>query len=103
MRCRGAWRSCTGFVLVALAAGCGHAREESEAFEREVVVHVRAAALVARFFADQVSAPGSWRAANELVMSAPFAAVVESLGPCVGDRVRAGEAIGLLVTWESHT
>lgn len=96
---RGAWAS---VLAAALVAGCGAGREASEAPDREVAVHVRAAALVERSFADQVSAPGSWRAANEVVISAPFAAVVESLGPRVGDAVRAGQAIGLLVTRESR-
>src|SRR5262249_59795145 len=39
---------------------------------------------------------------GDVSLPAPFAAVVESLGPRPGDRVAAGDTLGLLVTRESR-
>ncbi|HEY3215471.1 MAG TPA: HlyD family efflux transporter periplasmic adaptor subunit [Candidatus Eisenbacteria bacterium] len=63
---------------------------------------MRTRPLELRRFDDVVVAQGQWRSSGDLPVAAPFAAVVESLGPRVGDRVRSGERIGWLVTRESR-
>ncbi len=78
------------------AGGEGGADEAADA-----TVDVRVAAVASRSFASSVTAPGQWRSSGELVVSAPFAGVVEELGPHVGDRVNAGEPLGTMVTRES--
>ena len=85
------------FVL----AGCGSHAETSDP-QTEPVVTVRVRPLELRDFQDVVIAGGQWRSAGDLPVAAPFAAVVESLRPRVGDTVRAGERIGWLVTRESR-
>jgi hypothetical protein len=101
----GAFRTRGGLALLALAlaAGCGP-REDAPGASAEpaAIVHVRVAAVEERIIPSQVTAPGQWRAVNELAVSAPFAAVVESLRPHAGDRVTAGQAIGSLITRESR-
>ena len=89
-------------ALAVIAAGCGHPAGESTEAEPDAAVHVRAGVLVERSFADLVTAPGRWRATNEIVVQAPFAAVVESLRPRVGDSVANGETLGVLLTRESR-
>jgi multidrug efflux pump subunit AcrA (membrane-fusion protein) len=49
-----------------------------------------------------VVAPGQWKAAAEVVVTTPFPAVLEALGPKVGDRVVKGTVIGSLSTRESR-
>jgi hypothetical protein len=88
-------------IIVASAAGCGRSSDDAPAPPR-TAVHVRVARLTERSFADIVTATGQWRAANEIVVSTPFAATVESLEPRVGDRVTQGETVGVLVTRESR-
>jgi len=93
----------TILLLLALApaAGCsryGTADEHVVA----VVVPVRTAAVEERTFADGIEAPGQWRSSGDVSLPAPFAAVVESLEPRLGDRVAAGDTLGMLVTRESR-
>jgi multidrug efflux pump subunit AcrA (membrane-fusion protein) len=88
-------------VLSALAAGCGRHAEEDAATAGPVVA-VRAGTVEVRRFDDAIDAPGQWRSAGEVIVSAPFAGVVDSLGPRPGDVVRAGQALGELVTRESY-
>ncbi len=89
-----------GIGLVAIA-GCGR-HSETDQTESQAAVEVRARPLELRGFDDVVVAQGQWRSAGDLPVAAPFAAVVESLGPRVGDRLQAGERIGWLVTRESR-
>ncbi|HEV2104690.1 MAG TPA: HlyD family efflux transporter periplasmic adaptor subunit [Candidatus Eisenbacteria bacterium] len=91
-------------LAAALAAGCGHRGGDGDAGDKAaaVAVHVRVATVAPRAFADLVGAPGQWRSAGDITVAAPFAAVVESLGPRVGDRVEAGRSLGVLVTRESR-
>ncbi len=98
-----AWCRAAFLVGALAAAGCGP-RDQGSGAEAEptAVVHVRVAAVESRVIPSQVTAPGQWRAINEIAIPAPFAAVVESLRPHAGDHVRAGETIGVLVTRESR-
>ena len=102
------WAACPGAIAwvaiglgALLAAGCG-SRSETEEADAKPVVSVRVQPLEVRDFDDVVVAQGQWRSAGDLPVAAPFAAVVESLGPRVGDSVRPGERIGWLVTRESR-
>jgi len=90
-------------ALLALAAGCARHAEGDEDGAAAPVVPVRTAAVEERTFADAVEAPGQWRSSGDVSLPAPFAAVVESLGPRLGDRVAAGDTIGMLVTRESRS
>jgi biotin carboxyl carrier protein len=88
-------------ATLALAAGCArHADDEEDAVA--AVVPVRTAAVEERAFADVQEAPGQWRSSGDVSLPAPFAAVVESLVPRLGDRVEAGDTLGVLVTRESR-
>jgi len=90
-------------AAVLAATGCGKHGGAAAAGDAagNALVDVRVAAVETRSFADAVTAPGQWRSSGELVISAPFAGVVEMLLPHVGDRVGAGRPLGLLVTRES--
>ena len=93
--------------LLALAllvtAGCGRgggaAAESGSA--TEPVASVRVRAVETRAFEDEVQGSGQWRSGGDLVVTAPFPAVVETLSARVGDRVEGGQALGMLVTRES--
>ena len=91
-------------ALLPLAAGCSrHAGgDEDDAASPAAVVPVRTAAVEERSFADAVEAPGQWRSSGDVSLPAPFAAVVESLGPKLGDHVAVGDTLGVLVTRESR-
>jgi multidrug efflux pump subunit AcrA (membrane-fusion protein) len=91
-------------ALLPLAAGCArHAEgDEDGAAAPAAVVPVRTAVVEERTFADAVDAPGQWRSSGDVSLPAPFAAVVESLGPKLGDRVAAGDTLGMLMTRESR-
>lgn len=98
--------SLAGACLVAcvvMAAGCSrdHAGAAGDG-ESTVSVEVRVAHVELRTLAERVAAPGQWRAANELLVTAPFAALVESLSVRPGDRVRQGQTVGVLATRESR-
>jgi multidrug resistance efflux pump len=90
----------TAVALLVLAAGCARHEEEEDAVAAVVPVHT--ATVEERTFADVVEAPGQWRSSGDVSLPAPFAAVVESLGPRPGDRVVAGDTLGMLVTRESR-
>lgn len=66
------------------------------------VVPVRAGVVTERMFQERVEAPGQWRSSGELVVTAPFAAYVESLQAEVGDVVTRGSVVAMLVTQESR-
>ena len=89
-----------GLACAAIATGCG--RSAGESGRPEPAVPVRVSALVERSFAEEVAAPGQWRTTNEIVLTTPFAAIVESLRPHIGDGVSGGETLGVLVTRESR-
>jgi biotin carboxyl carrier protein len=90
-------------VLAAALAGCAHRNTDAgDDAGSAAVVPVHTAAVEMRVFADLLQAPGQWRSSGDVVVPAPFAAVVESLGPRPGDRVTAGEVLGVLVTRESR-
>jgi multidrug efflux pump subunit AcrA (membrane-fusion protein) len=90
-------------ALLPLAAGCArHAEGDEDGAATPAVVPVRTAAVEERSFADAVEASGQWRSSGDVSLPAPFAAVVESLGPRLGDHVAAGDTLGMLVTRESR-
>jgi hypothetical protein len=72
----------------------------AEADAGGALVRVRAVEL--RRFEDAVVAPGQWRSAVEAVLSAPAAGTLDSIGVRPGDRVRAGQVLGWLITRESQ-
>jgi multidrug efflux pump subunit AcrA (membrane-fusion protein) len=87
-------------LLGAVVAGCAtHADDDERA--PEPIVPVRVAGIEPHTFEDVLQAPGAWRSAGDLVVSAPFAAVVESVSVRDGDEVREGQTLGVLVTAES--
>ena len=102
LRSAGAILAAAG-LLDGTMPGCG-SRAASEGGEQApaAAVPVRLGRIVQRLFQPSVAAPGQWIAANELVVAAPFAALVDSLAPHAGDRVRRHEVLGWLVTRESH-
>jgi biotin carboxyl carrier protein len=89
-------------AALALAASCARHAAEDDADALAAVVPVRTAAVEARTFTDAIEAPGQWRSSGDVSLPAPFAAVVESLGPKLGDRVAAGDTVGMLVTRQSR-
>ena len=99
------WIKLFATASLALACGCAQ-RDGNEGGDPESglkpMVAVRAHAVEIRTFDDVVTAPGQWRSSGELVLAAPFTALVDSLEPRVGDSVRSGETLGWLVTRESQ-
>ncbi|HXJ69607.1 MAG TPA: HlyD family efflux transporter periplasmic adaptor subunit, partial [Verrucomicrobiae bacterium] len=90
-------------ALLPLAAGCSrHAESGEDAATPAAVVPVRTAAVEERTFTDAIEAPGQWRSSGDVSLPAPFAAVIESLEPKLGDHVAAGDTVGMLVTRESR-
>jgi multidrug efflux pump subunit AcrA (membrane-fusion protein) len=53
-------------------------------------------------FVDRVDAPGDWRSNGDLIVNAPFDAVVEELDVRLGDPVAAGRVLARLETRESR-
>jgi multidrug efflux pump subunit AcrA (membrane-fusion protein) len=100
MTARRSWTWWAGLACAAIATGCG--RSAGESGRAEPAVPVRVSALVERSFAEEVVAPGQWRTTNEIVLTTPFAAIVESLRPHIGDGVSGGETLAVLVTRESR-
>lgn len=84
------------------AHGCGHGPGAGADEPAAASVAVRVRALETRSFAPIVEAQGRWRSTGEVHVMAPFAAIVESLVPRVGDRVGKGQVVGVLVTRESQ-
>lgn len=90
-------------ALLQWTTGCAGKSDSSGSDEAaQALVEVRVAAVAERALSDRLPASGQWRAANEMVVTAPFSAVVESLGPRPGDHVLRGETLGSLVTRESR-
>ncbi len=93
-------------VVLSIAITCGcSARHESEGgseSDAKPVVAVRVGSVEVRAFEDLVIAPGQWGSSGEMVLSAPFTALVDSLTPHVGDPVRSGMTYGWLITRESQ-
>ncbi len=86
----------------ALAAGsCARSSDSGAAQDPEPVVPVRLAEVRIRPFTDAVRASGNWRTTGELIVSAPFTCVIDSLGAQVGDPVRRSQRLGWLLTRES--
>ena len=86
-------------LLVIAGSGCTR-RETPDAgppARPEVTVDV----VSWREFGHGFEAPGQWKSSTELVLSAPFDAVLEELTPHPGDRVTRGETLGTWLTWES--
>ena len=95
----------TAMVLMAalaLVPGCSRRSEGNDEEAVAAVVPVRTAAVEARTFTDAIEAPGQWRSSGDVSLPAPFAAVVESLEPKLGDHVAAGDTLGMLVTRQSR-
>jgi multidrug efflux pump subunit AcrA (membrane-fusion protein) len=84
-------------VAVAPVTGCDSGSDAAETPSLPVVA-VRARSVETRTFTDVVTASGQWRSTGEAVVSAPFAAVVDSLGVRLGDRVAAGQVLCRLIT-----
>ena len=105
---RGSWRGLVLSVLTIAAptmwlVGCGTGSDSTSGDPPQApVVPVRVAALTERLFHPGVPASGEWIASNELVVSAPFTAIVETIGPQVGDHLSRGQAVGWLTTRESQ-
>lgn len=95
-----AWFALT--ALIALAGCTKHAADSDADVGSVAVVPVRTATVELRAFTDLLQAPGQWRSSGDVVVPTPFAAVVESLGPRPGDRVTAGQLLGVLLTRESR-
>jgi len=89
-------------AALALVPGCTRRTEGSDDEAVGAVVPVRTAAVEERTFTDAVEAPGQWRSSGDVSLPAPFPAVIESLEPKLGDRVAAGDTVGMLVTRESR-
>lgn len=95
-------------VVLALGTMTGCSRHDANddaaggASGAAVTVDVTVSHVERRLLAEHVQAPGQWRAANELEINAPFAALVESLSVHPGDRVQPGQVLGLLATRESR-
>ena len=86
----------------AALAGCARHGGEGDP-GAGAVVPVRVSTVEMRTFTDLLQAPGQWRSSGDVVVPVPFAAVVESLFPHPGDRVRSGQVLGVLLTRESRS
>ena len=92
----------SALALAWLASGCGgRARSSGAGEDSAPTASVEVRHVEARMFPDAVRVPGQWRSAAEVVVTAPFAALVESLAPRIGDRIERGSTIGWLETRES--
>ena len=93
-------------VALALAAalavtGCGPKADPGSAGTHPTVP-VGVERLEERSIREVVKASGQWRVSDSVTVSATFKGYVEALGPHAGDAVERGQAIGTLVTYESH-
>ncbi len=97
------WPGMALLVLAAALFGCGdRAAATREQAAPVPAVTVRVGRIIERIFHPAVLAPGQWISSNELVVSAPFSAIVDSLGPHLGDHVSRHEVVGWLITRESQ-
>ncbi len=103
MRFRTKSAGALALMLIATLSGCGRRGDTAGTEEGagEPVVSVRVRALEIRRFDDVVTGSGQWRSGGESLVAAPFAGVIEALELRAGDRVGAGQRVGLLVTRES--
>lgn len=102
-RRRWTWVAGAALLSAVATAGCGGPGASSEEQAAPVpTVAVRIERVALRMFQPAVFAPGQWIAASELVVAAPFPAVVDSIAPHPGDRVASHEIIGWLTTRESE-
>jgi multidrug efflux pump subunit AcrA (membrane-fusion protein) len=92
-----------GLALVLVLPGCSRTSENGGAEESAegAAVPVRIGAVETRRFADVVSGSGQWRSGGDLLISASIAGNLESLDARVGDRVTAGQPLGMLVSRDS--
>jgi multidrug efflux system membrane fusion protein len=88
-------------LALLLLAGCQHSDPPPESAGAPTV-SVRARATESRSFDDTVTAEGQWRSSGEIVIAAPFAGRVDSLGVQLGDRVAAGQVLCRLITREAQ-
>lgn len=97
-------RLLAGAAALALAAlalpGCGPKAEEEAA--ADPVIAVRTGRVSPRDFPDEILVPGRWRSGGESLVTAPFAAFLESVSVRPGDAVEAGQLVAWLVTRESR-
>jgi HlyD family secretion protein len=93
-----------GLVLVlgAWLAGCAPGGGSDDATRVSAEARVRTASVMVRRFTPALHAPGQWRSTGELVVSAPFAAYVETVCVEVGDHVSRGGRVAMLSTRESR-
>ena len=102
MNARDLSRTIVPLALLALAS-CSGRQAAGEADDQAApVARVRVAAISDRVFRETIEAPGQWRASNQLVITAPFPAYVDSLRAEVGDLVTRGSVLGALETQESR-
>jgi biotin carboxyl carrier protein len=101
MRRRAGRLLAVALVPLALAAGCGQGRGGDDEAAPAPVVPVRVEHVADRLFQPTVSATGQWTSSNDLVVAAPFPAVVDSVGVHPGDRVQRGKVLAWLTTRES--
>lgn len=87
-------------LAAVLCAGCTHAPADPTA--ADPVVDVLLGSVTIQTFVDRVDAPGDWRSNGDLIVNAPFDAVVEELNVRLGDRVEAGRTLARLETRESR-
>jgi len=87
-------------ALLALSSCTRGDGEEQRA--PEPIVPVRVERLRSFTFEDQVQATGQWRSKADLIVAAPFAGVLGTVLPRVGDGLRAGATVGTMTTLESH-
>jgi multidrug efflux pump subunit AcrA (membrane-fusion protein) len=100
---RAGWLLATVLTLTIVLSACGRRSDApSEDSGRTPSVEVRVGTISERLFRPMISASGQWISSNDLVMSAPFAAIVDSVIPRPGDRVSRREVLAWLTTRESE-
>ncbi|HLQ67833.1 MAG TPA: HlyD family efflux transporter periplasmic adaptor subunit [Candidatus Limnocylindrales bacterium] len=97
------WGALAGLALAVALGASGCRRAETDTGEVQARVPVRVSRAEMRTVQPEVAAAGQWRAADSVVVIAPFAAYVEALRPRPGDHIARGETIGDLVTRESRS
>jgi multidrug efflux pump subunit AcrA (membrane-fusion protein) len=90
------------WALTVLVTGCARHSESDEVSGVTPEARVRTSLVTLHRFTPAVHAPGQWRSTGELVISAPFAAYVETVEVEVGDRVPRGGLVAVLTTRESR-
>jgi HlyD family secretion protein len=91
-------------VLACVFAACngnGGASEEGKASSPSHAASVRVRGVTRQTFEDAVHARGEWRAAEQVVVTAPAAGILDSMAARPGDQVAAGQVLTRLTPHES--